>query len=367
MITNLNPFMARKTSEAKSYILGLSPQKHLYQPCKILGFYQKEYAEYIALCEMIPSINKNTDLKAIKAPVDDLVAESINTGNITTIREKEEEKKDPVLVNNISAGIIGLSKGSDKKIEVKALQTLLVKLGYMTQTIMNTGPGIFGPQTQKSLIAFQQANKITPTGIVNNATFSLLKTAKPKQINKGTQPSSLFYASKEMSYYINHIPRSKKHRPGIKMTPTTLTIHSTANPNSTAKNERNWLVNPSNTRYASYHLVVDQNHAIECLPFDEVAWHAGDGSGARSGNKTSIGLEICESGNRETTLKNAAKLAAKILYKRGWGINNLRMHYDWSGKNCPRILRSPIFRDKSYQTWEWFRNEVKLVLTKIKA
>ncbi|PNT94136.1 peptidoglycan recognition protein family protein [Clostridium thermosuccinogenes] len=138
-------------------------------------------------------------------------------------------------------------------------------------------------------------------------------------------------------YTVNHIPYSQLRRPNIKITPEYLTIHSTANLKSTAKNERDWLTNPSNNNQASFHLVVDENEVIECIPLNEVAWHAGDGRG--KGNMASISIEICESGDREKTLQNAIQLVAKLLYERKWGIDRVKQHYDWSGKNCPRILR----------------------------
>jgi N-acetylmuramoyl-L-alanine amidase CwlA len=122
------------------------------------------------------------------------------------------------------------------------------------------------------------------------------------------------------------------------MTPTTITIHNTGNPTSTARNERNWLTNPSNDRQASFHIVVDEKEAIECIPLNEVAWHAGDGRKSGGGNMASIGIEICESGNYEQTLQIAADLAAKLLKERGWGVDRLRRHYDWSGKICPRLM-----------------------------
>lgn len=143
-----------------------------------------------------------------------------------------------------------------------------------------------------------------------------------------------------MKYIIDHIPKSTPYnrRPGIPMTPTTITIHNTGNPSSTARNERGWLMNPKNDRTASFHIVVDENEAIEVIPLNEVAWHAGDGSGAKSGNRTSIGIEICESGNYAKTLENAAELVAKLLKDFGWGVDRLRRHYDWSGKICPRLM-----------------------------
>ncbi|MFA5523444.1 MAG: N-acetylmuramoyl-L-alanine amidase [Tissierellales bacterium] len=138
---------------------------------------------------------------------------------------------------------------------------------------------------------------------------------------------------------VQHIPKDTPYnrRPGKAMEPEYLTIHSTANPNSTAQNERDWLTNLSNTRTASWHLVIDEKEAFEAIPQNEIAWHAGDGLKG-TGNNKSISIEICESGNRQKTIENAVRLSALILLKRGWGVDRLRRHYDWSGKHCPRIL-----------------------------
>ncbi|GAC41279.1 peptidoglycan recognition protein family protein [Paenibacillus popilliae] len=143
-----------------------------------------------------------------------------------------------------------------------------------------------------------------------------------------------------MNYRLDHIPKttSCNRRSGLDMTPTTITIHNTGNSGSSAKNERGWLTNPENNRTASYHIVVDEHEAIECIPLNENAWHAGDGSNAASGNRTSIAIEICESGKYQQTLHNAAHLVAKMLLERGWGVERLRRHFDWSGKICPRLM-----------------------------
>ncbi len=146
---------------------------------------------------------------------------------------------------------------------------------------------------------------------------------------------------------IQHIPKDtpNNRRPGIAMEPEYLTIHSTANPDSTAQNERDWLINPSNTRTASWHLAVDDKEIIEAIPLDEVAWHAGDGKNG-TGNRKSISIEICESNDRKKTILNAVKLSAQILHERNWGVERLKRHYDWSGKHCPRILA-----DKNWSGW----------------
>ncbi len=138
-----------------------------------------------------------------------------------------------------------------------------------------------------------------------------------------------------MDLIINHIPLGTK-RPGkttgkFNFRHLWHTIHNTANPTSTALNERLWLSNPSNTRVASWHEVVDDKNWIEAIPMNELAWHAGD----FEGNNTSTGLEICDSGDREKTFNNAVKVVATRLRQWGWGVDRLRTHYSWSGKNCP--------------------------------
>lgn len=156
-----------------------------------------------------------------------------------------------------------------------------------------------------------------------------------------------------MIYKIQHIPINKDKRPGIKIVPEYITIHSTGNPKSTAVNERNWLTNPDNKRVASWHIVVDEREIIEAIPLKELAYH----SGTREGNNKSISIEICESGNREKTIENAVKLVAKILMERDWGIEKLRRHFDWSGKNCPSI-----FNYNNWEGWEKFKKDVVILL-----
>ena len=131
------------------------------------------------------------------------------------------------------------------------------------------------------------------------------------------------------------IPKSVK-RPGTAMVWEWLTVHNTGNPKSTAENERAWLTNPSNKRQASWHYVICEDTIIQAIPDNEIAWHAGDGSG--NGNMKSIGIEICESGDFEKSKRTAAKFIAIKLKEKGKGIEFVKRHKDWSGKNCPRLL-----------------------------
>ena len=91
---------------------------------------------------------------------------------------------------------------------------------------------------------------------------------------------------------------------------------------------------------ASWHFTVDDKVIYQHLPLTENGWHAGDGASG-TGNRQSIGIEICENrdGNRAQAEKNAAWLVAKLLREFNLGLDRVKQHYDWSGKNCPRVLR----------------------------
>lgn len=118
------------------------------------------------------------------------------------------------------------------------------------------------------------------------------------------------------------------------MTAEYITIHNTAN-DASAKNEVSYMA--GNGNQVSFHVAVDDSTVIQAIPFDRNAWHAGDGNG--KGNRASIGIEICYSKSGGTRFieaeKNAAAYVASLLKERGWGIERVRKHQDWSGKYCP--------------------------------
>jgi len=142
----------------------------------------------------------------------------------------------------------------------------------------------------------------------------------------------------------NHIPTgpikssvkvgAKVRRPGTKITPTIIIMHSTANPTSTAANERNWLVNMSNDRSASWNFAVDQTGAVEAIPAGELSYNTLD---ARA-NHSSISIEICESGDRVKTMRNAVDLVCSLMGQWNIPLDNVKRHGDFQNKDCPRIL-----------------------------
>lgn len=210
--------------------------------------------------------------------------------------------------------------------------------------------------------------KIQPENATSENDFGFVETglknsSKPDEIyfygnwgnNSYLNPQNLGF----VPYTVDHIPDDGSgKRTGISMTPEYITIHSTGNAASYAWGERNYLTLAENKAVVAFHVVVDEREAVEVFPLNEVAYHCG----SVIGNGISVGLEICESGNRNKSLDNAAEIAAKLLKKFNLGIDKLRMHNDWSGKNCPRILIDESLRSLPIHTWDWFRNQVALKL-----
>ena len=123
-----------------------------------------------------------------------------------------------------------------------------------------------------------------------------------------------------------------------------MTIHNTGNTSKGADafSHARYLRGGGKDTAASWHYCVDENTATRSIPETEVAWHAGDGSGA--GNMRTVAIEICMNadGDLRKATDNAAELAADILARHGirTAQGHLYQHHDWSGKNCPQMIRA---------------------------
>ena len=150
------------------------------------------------------------------------------------------------------------------------------------------------------------------------------------------------------------LPLNHRLRLTEKYPKTSITIHSTANPKSTAQNERDWLDNPTNKRVASWHFVVDEIEVIQSILTSESSMH----SGTAKSQHHSVSVEICESGDRRKTLERASEFVAFLLKTMNLQIKDITTHNAWIGKNCPRILI-----DKDYivngMDWNYFIGRVE--------
>ncbi|AFQ14896.1 N-acetylmuramoyl-L-alanine amidase [Bacillus thuringiensis] len=135
------------------------------------------------------------------------------------------------------------------------------------------------------------------------------------------------------------------------MNPTEITFHNTYN-DAPAINERNNVAN--NSTGTSFHVAVDDKEAIQLIPFNRNAWHAGDGTYGR-GNRHSIGVEICYSksgGERYRKAElNAIKVIRQLMDTFNIPISRVKTHQERNGKYCPhRMLDEGRV--------EWFKSQL---------
>ncbi|WP_300383691.1 N-acetylmuramoyl-L-alanine amidase [Clostridium sp.] len=158
-----------------------------------------------------------------------------------------------------------------------------------------------------------------------------------------------------MALIKNFIPESQyPSKCPYDMTPKGICIHNTAN-DASAIQERNNVSRVNNTAEISFHIAIDDKEAIQLIPFNRNAWHAGDGT-TGEGNRSYIGIEICYSlsgGDRFINAeKRSTKEVATLLKQYGWTLANVKKHQDFSGKYCPHRTLD--------MGWQRFLNMIQL-------
>lgn len=138
------------------------------------------------------------------------------------------------------------------------------------------------------------------------------------------------------------VPVGNSNRPGNRLTASSITIHNTDNETegaNAAAHARYMKGADAQKRQVSWHYTVDDKFVYQSIPTNEIAWH----SGTKQGNTSSIGIEICMNSDLDVPAAyDRAALLVAVLAKRlkidvdGGG---LFQHHDWSGKNCPSVLR----------------------------
>lgn len=145
-------------------------------------------------------------------------------------------------------------------------------------------------------------------------------------------------------------------RPGLPLTtnPQYIVIHYTANPGSTAEQNRNYFENLKDTEetFASAQFVIGlEGEIIQCVPCNEMAYCS------NQLNEICISIELChpdETGSfNDATYNNCVYLVAKLMNYYQMDMDHLIRHYDVTGKNCPKYFVEHEDR------WEVFKGFVE--------
>lgn len=132
---------------------------------------------------------------------------------------------------------------------------------------------------------------------------------------------------------------NKYSRPAIKLNSVkNIVIHWVGNAGSSAIGNRNYFESLKNKYiYASSQYIIGLNgEVIQCMPENEVAYHAGN----LTMNYNSIGIEICHpdwTGKFNDVTYNALiELLTELCRKYNLSADKIIRHYDVTGKMCPK-------------------------------
>lgn len=131
-------------------------------------------------------------------------------------------------------------------------------------------------------------------------------------------------------------------------------IHYTANPGSTAQNNRDYFENlkDKHTTSVSSHFIIGlQGEVIQCVPLNEIAY------ASNNRNSDTISIECCHpdiSGKfNDKTYKSLQTLVKSLMDTYHLNSNDIIRHYDVTGKNCPKYFV------EHEDEWTQFKNSLK--------
>ena len=146
-----------------------------------------------------------------------------------------------------------------------------------------------------------------------------------------------------------------------------IVVHYTANPGSSAVNNRNYFNNPSANVYgSSSHFIVGLNgEIIQCIPTDEVAY------ANYPMNYSTISIEVCHpdaTGKfNEATYNSLVRLIAWLCGEYYFDETNVIRHYDvhrLSGYTHAQAKKCPLYYVENEDAWKQLLADVATALGK---
>lgn len=176
--------------------------------------------------------------------------------------------------------------------------------------------------------------------------------------NKNRANTGLKVDASEPDIDVQLLDVNEYSRPGIESDPITgIVVHYTANPGSTAQNNRDYfegLKDSHETSVSSHFVIGMEGEIIHCVPTWELAY------ASNSRNHDTVSIECChpdETGKfTDETYKSLVQLTAWLCKKFGLTQDDVIRHYDVTGKICPKYFV------EDEKAWELFKGDVKAAI-----
>lgn len=129
-------------------------------------------------------------------------------------------------------------------------------------------------------------------------------------------------------------------RPGIALSAANgIVVHYTANPGSSAKDNRDYFENlrfTHKTKASSHYVIGLEGEILQLVPLDEMSY------ASNSRNTDTIAIECChpdDSGKfNDATYNSLVELVAWLCTRFNLSTDKVIRHYDVTGKNCPKYF-----------------------------
>ena len=139
-----------------------------------------------------------------------------------------------------------------------------------------------------------------------------------------------------------------------------IVIHYTANPGSTAIQNRNYfegLKDSKETKASSHFVVGLEGEIVQCIPTWEVAYASNER------NADTVSIETChlsaDGSYTEATYQSMVELTAWLCKKFGLTEEDVIRHYDITEKICPKYFV------EHEDAWDTFKSDIREVLDKM--
>ena len=176
-------------------------------------------------------------------------------------------------------------------------------------------------------------------------------TADPNTLNAGASTAE---EALKPDFTVELLTVNDYSRPGISSgTIHNIVIHYTANPGSTAQENRDYFegLKDSHTTMASSHFIIGLGgEVIQCVPTSEIAYASNDR------NYDTVSIECChpdETGKfTNDTYRSMVRTTAWLCSKFGLTGKDVIRHYDITGKICPKYFVEHA------DAWDTFKSDV---------
>lgn len=146
------------------------------------------------------------------------------------------------------------------------------------------------------------------------------------------------YVEMPPDYQVELLDINEYSRPGTALARVNgIVIHYTANPGTTAEQNRNYFQNLQETgeTYASSHFVIGlDGEIVQCIPCNEIAYASNER------NEDTIAIECCipdETGRfNDATYQSLVELVTWLMGRYDLTTEDVIRHYDVTGKACPK-------------------------------